>query len=157
MTTAKTFAYSVGAEVLGIDTLEAIAAHAPAEVQLLSVAVDAQRGQVMAGLFRRAPDGWLVALEPSQLLDAKAWLAGLAPGTPVAGPVLRKLGKLASHESGHVALLPPELWGPTAAAVGRLAARDYARGRRGDVWSLAPHYSRPSAAEEKWMVRRKEG
>jgi hypothetical protein len=30
-----------------------------------------------------------------------------------------------------------------------LAARDYAQGRRDDLWQLLPHYSRQSAAEEK--------
>jgi len=154
VTTAKTFAYSVGAEVLGIDTLEAIAARAPAEVHCLWTAVDAQRGQVVASLFRRGPDGWFVAATPAQLLDAKAWLAGLAPETLVTGPVLRKL---AERVPKHVTLLPSEFWGPTAATVGLLAARDYARGRRGDVWSLVPHYSRPSAAEEKWATRPKQG
>jgi len=38
--------------------------------------------------------------------------------------------------------------------VARVAARDYAAGRRDDVWKLVPRYSRRSAAEEK--LERKE-
>ncbi|MEN6494390.1 MAG: tRNA (adenosine(37)-N6)-threonylcarbamoyltransferase complex dimerization subunit type 1 TsaB [Thermoguttaceae bacterium] len=151
VTTAKAFAYSVGAEVMGIDTLEVIAGRAPAEVQTLATAVDAQRGQIIAGLFQRGADGWFETVGTSQLLDAKAWLANLAPGTPVTGPALRKLG---GRIPSHVTVLPPELWGPTAASVGQLAAHYYGLGRRGDLWSLSPHYSRPSAAEEKWATRR---
>jgi tRNA threonylcarbamoyladenosine biosynthesis protein TsaB len=151
VTTAKTFAYSVGAEVLGIDTLEAIAARAPTEQQALAAAVDAQRGQVVAGLFRKGADGWWEATAPAQLLDVKTWLANLPSGTAVTGPVLRKL---ADRIPAHVFLIPSEFWPPTASVVGRLAARDYARGRRDDIWSLAPHYSRLSAAEEKWASRR---
>lgn len=154
VTTAKTFAYSVGAEVLGINTLEVIAVRAPAEAQVLTAAVDAQRGQVVACLFHRGEGDWWKAVEPPQLLDAKTWLESLASGTVVTGPVLRKL---ADRVPAHVAVLPHEFWVPTAAAVGLLAARDYAHGKRDDVWSLAPHYSRPSAAEEKWTARCKEG
>ena len=54
--TAKVFAYAAGAEVLGIGTLEAIAAAAPEGVAAVSVAVDAQRGDVVAQPFRRASD-----------------------------------------------------------------------------------------------------
>ena len=55
--TAKVFAYSVGAEVLGIGTLETIAAATPDEVEAVSVAVDAQRGDVIAQPFRRGAEG----------------------------------------------------------------------------------------------------
>ena len=46
-------------------------------------------------------------------------------------------------------------WHPTAAHVARLAYRDYLAGHRDDLWNLLPHYSRPSAAEEKWGRRAK--
>jgi tRNA threonylcarbamoyladenosine biosynthesis protein TsaB len=146
VTAAKTFAYAVGAEVLGLDTLEVIAAAAPAEIARVSVAVDAQRGQVVAGDFARASDGWMHAIGPARLLDVEAWWAGLPHGSLVAGPVLRSL--VAGLPAGLVAL-DPKYWFPRAAAAGRLAARLFAAGRRDDLWSLVPRYWRPSAAEEK--------
>ena len=154
VTAAKVFAYAARADVLGIDTLEAIAAGVPAEIGLLSTAVDAQRGDVAAGLFRRGPDGWFAPAGPQELLPAPEWLARLSPGTAVAGPVLQKLAGLVP---AGLVIVDARCWAPTAAAVARLADRDYARGRRDDPWTLLPRYCRPSAAEEKFDARENPG
>jgi len=144
--TAKTFAYSVGAEVLGIDTLETISAAAPAEIDDLAVAVDAQRGQVVAGRFTRQEDGWLRPTADAELVDADAWLESLPGGTIVSGPIIRRL---IDRLPKGVTTIERELWHPRAAMVARLAHRDYEGGRRDDLWQLLPRYSRLSAAEEK--------
>jgi len=147
VTMAKVLAYSVKADVLGVDTLEAIAAGCPAEIDHLVVAMDAQRGQVVAGTFRRGQDGWFSACEPWQLADLEAWLAALPPGTAVAGPVLQRVPHTLPEG---LRVLDSQCWFPKASWVGRLAARRYAAGERGDVWSLVPRYYRRSAAEERW-------
>jgi len=153
VTTAKVFAYVAGADILGVATLETIAAGAPGHVTSLWAAVDAQRGEVVAGSFQRDPDGWFRPSSPARLVEIDAWLAGLSAGTVITGPVLRKLsGRVPSQ----VTPLAPEFWSAKAAAVARLAARDYAAGRRDDPWTLVPRYCRRSAAEEKWE-RRKTG
>ena len=59
VTAAKTFAYAAQADVLGLDTLEVIAAGVPEDIDLISTAVDAQRGDVVAALFTRGDDGLL--------------------------------------------------------------------------------------------------
>ena len=148
--TAKVFAYAVGAHVLGISTLEAIAAAAPEGVEAVSVAVDAQRGDVVAQAFRRGAEGWLEAAGDRLLLPLDQWLAGLPPGYAVSGPVLKKWTDPLPEG---VTMLDRELWHPTAANVARLAHRDYLAGRRDDIWNLLPLYSRPSAAEEKWAKK----
>jgi tRNA threonylcarbamoyladenosine biosynthesis protein TsaB len=153
VTAAKTFAYATGAEVLGLDTLEVIAAAAPPEVARLSVAVDAQRGEVVAGDFVRASDGCLRPSKSEQLLDVEKWWAGLPPGTLVTGPVLRQI---ISRLPAHLVAMQSQYWFPKAVAAGRLAARHYAAGRRDDLWTLVPRYSRPSAAEEKEVKSKKE-
>lgn len=150
ITTAKAFAYSVGADILGVDTLEVIAAGASAEVQRLSVAVDAQRGQVVARTFQRGQDGWFQPAGSAALVDIDQWLDSLAPGVCLTGPVLQKM---ADRVPGHLTMLDARYWAPSAAAVARLASRLHAAGRRDDVWSLVPRYSRRSAAEEKWDQR----
>jgi tRNA threonylcarbamoyladenosine biosynthesis protein TsaB len=152
VTTAKSLAYSVGADILGVDTLDVVAARAPRSVQILSVAVDAQRAEVVAQTFERGQDGWLRPTGLAGLVDVDAWLGSLAPGTCVSGPVLRKL---ADRVPDRATVLDPQYWAPSAAAVARLAVRDYDAGRRDDVWSLVPRYSRRSAAEEKWQKRRR--
>ncbi len=148
---AKVFAYAVGAEVLGINTLEAVAAAAMdddiADIAELSVVMDAQRGDVVAQSFVRRADGWVEPLGPQELIPADAWLARLAPGSILSGP---GLGTLVDRLPSGVRALAPGFWPPTAAAVGRLACRYYSEGRRDDLWKLVPRYCRRSAAEEKW-------
>jgi tRNA threonylcarbamoyladenosine biosynthesis protein TsaB len=146
VTAAKAFAYAVGAEVLGLDTLEVLAAAAPPEVSRLSAAIDAQRGEVAAADFARTSDGPMALATPARLLPIESWWSSLPPGALVTGPVLRQLiDRLPSH----LTAMSPDFWLPKASAAGRLAARLYAAGHRDDLWSLAPHYSRPSAAEER--------
>jgi hypothetical protein len=115
--------------------------------------MDAQRGEVVAASFVRGEQGWLVPEGPARLLEFTAWLDCLPAGTHVASPLLRRLsGQLPPH------LVPvdPRFWSPTAASVGRVAARRYAAGEREDLWTLVPRYCRPSAAEEKWARRERE-
>ncbi|HIQ20705.1 MAG TPA: tRNA (adenosine(37)-N6)-threonylcarbamoyltransferase complex dimerization subunit type 1 TsaB [Planctomycetes bacterium] len=150
LTAAKTFAYATGATLLGVDTLEAVAARAPQPVESLWVSVDAQRNQVVAGQFRRDQAGWMRPTGPARLVDADQWVRELPPKTVLSGPAMRLLRK---GLPPHLRPLEPGLWAPTAASVGQLAARDYGEGRRDDLWSLVPVYSRPSAAEEKWRAR----
>jgi tRNA threonylcarbamoyladenosine biosynthesis protein TsaB len=150
--TAKIFAYAMRAEILGLDTLQSIAMAAPDEIGELSVAMDAQRGDVVARSFRRGTDGWFHPSGPQRLVSADAWLAGLPSGSMVSGPVLKKLiGRLPPG----VQALDPKCWDPRAGNVARLAAHLYAAGRRDDLWGLVPRYSRRSAAEEKWESRGK--
>ena len=195
VTTAKMLAYLARAQVLGVDTLETIAAQAMGEggeggevtgdrlqvigerlqvtgdrlqvtgerlqvagerlqgtgEGLISAAVDAQRGDVVARLFQRSA-GRLWAVGDAKLLPAPQWLAELPPGTWVTGPVL---GKLAPQAPPQVSLVAAAHWRPTAATVGLLAARDFAAGRRDDPWRLLPIYSRRAAAEEKWEAQQK--
>ena len=79
VTAAKVFAYAVGAEVLGVNTLEAIAANCAgtAIATTMSVVIDAQRGEVVVQSFVRQPDGWFEPAGPEELVDADAWLARL--------------------------------------------------------------------------------
>jgi tRNA threonylcarbamoyladenosine biosynthesis protein TsaB len=150
VTTAKVFAYAVGADILGIDTLEAIAAAAPEDVTKVSVVMDAQRGQLVARRYHRRSGGWFEPAETEKLIDIETWLEQLTPEIAVSGPVL---GKLADRLPADVRPVDPRYWPPRASRVARLAARDYALGRRDDLWKLAPHYCRRSAAEEKLEVR----
>lgn len=146
VTTAKTFAYAVGAEVLGVNTLEAIAFAAPAESSPLHVVMDAQRGELFAATFARDESGRLSFGTPTHIVAAETWLAALAPGEFVAGPALERLR---DRLPDGVVALPNELCTPRAAAVAGLAREQHAAGKRDDVYQLTPNYFRQSAAEEK--------
>jgi len=154
ITTAKVFAYAVGADILGINTMEVIAAAAPENTTMVSAAMDAQRGEVVAQSFARGSAGWFEPLGSQELIAAETWLTREVPADAVlSGPALLKL---ANRLPPGVNVLDQSCWRPRATQVGRLAARDHALGRRDDLWKLVPHYSRRSAAEEKWDARRVE-
>jgi tRNA threonylcarbamoyladenosine biosynthesis protein TsaB len=151
VTTAKVFAYAVGAEVLGIDTLETIAAAAPDDVTALQVVMDAQRGDVVARSFCRGDiSRRLEPVAPQELLPIDLWLQRLVAGSVVSGPGLSRL--LDRLPTGVVPLQPHQ-WAPRASQVARLAAQHYAAGRRDDLWRLAPIYVRRAAAEERWEAK----
>jgi tRNA threonylcarbamoyladenosine biosynthesis protein TsaB len=153
VTTAKIFAYAVGADILGIDTLETIAANFSSDVgasscpdsDSLQVILDAQRGEIVVGDFARSPDGWFRPVGPQRLLQIESWIKE-GKQSAVVGPILKKLQ---SKLPADIMILEERYWTPRAAQVARLAARDYAAGRRDDLWTLLPRYSRRSAAEEK--------
>jgi tRNA threonylcarbamoyladenosine biosynthesis protein TsaB len=151
VTTAKTYAYAAGAQVLGVDTLAVIAAQAPPPAQgaELWAVLDAQRQQLFAARFCSTGSGW-EPCEAASILDREQFLARLRPGMLVTGTGLERL----DHElPPGVLIVPRELWHPRAATVGELAWRDYQAGRRDDLWQLAPRYLRLSAAEEQQTKR----
>ena len=141
--TAKTLAYAIGADVVGVDTLDVIACQAPFEARPLWTVLDAGREQFFVARYsgkQPQPD------RPTQLVDAQSWLAELGAGDWLSGPAL---ARYASQIPSAVRLVDSAIWSPTAGAVGRLAWSQYAAGTRHDFWSLAPNYFRPSAAEER--------
>ncbi|HEV3341227.1 MAG TPA: tRNA (adenosine(37)-N6)-threonylcarbamoyltransferase complex dimerization subunit type 1 TsaB, partial [Pirellulales bacterium] len=147
VTTAKTFAYAVSAQVLAIDTSEVIAARVDAPAgQVIATAIDAQRGDVYAATFRRLGPFALEPVQPTKILPADQWIGGLSAGSVVSGPAVEKL---AARLPRTVRVASQDAWLPSAEAVARLAIVKYAAGQRDDVWRLVPHYLRPSAAEER--------
>lgn len=146
VTTAKTFAYAVGAELVAVDTLEVIGRQAPVDLTSLKVALDAGRGQVYAAAFQRLAEQPLASVQPSSIVDLAAWLASLAPGDAVTGPLITKLAK--QLPTG-VAVVDESHRTPTAAGVAGLAWEKYQAGQRDDPMQLVPLYLRLSAAEEK--------
>lgn len=146
---AKTLAYVVGTAILGIDSLEAVAANAPAEVLSVSAIADAQRGELFTADFARAtPGGPLVRNTPTRIESLTAWRARIEPGTFVIGPGLDSPRIRPSLPESIVAA-DAGLNRPTAAGLVGLAVLAWEQGRRDDLWTIEPHYLRRSAAEEK--------
>jgi tRNA threonylcarbamoyladenosine biosynthesis protein TsaB len=146
VTTAKTFAYAVRAEVVGVNTLEAIAAQTPPNVDRVAVVLDAQRQQVFAAEFARGSTADFECVRETAIVDNDVWLANLDPAVAVSGLGLEKLS---ARLPANIRVVASEYWTPRAATVGRLGWRTYQAGRRDDLWRLVPQYFRRSAAEEK--------
>jgi tRNA threonylcarbamoyladenosine biosynthesis protein TsaB len=170
VTTAKTLAYAVGADVVSVNTLDVVARQAPREGTILWTALDAHRSQFYVHRYVRPADGAWRRDDPTAeclLLDVDAWTKSVADsvahgncaslasmvGIMVSGPVLEK-PSLKFDPSPTLA--PRDTWNPRADTVAMLAAELHAAGRRDDLWQLAPYYGRLAAAEEKRIAQGKE-
>jgi tRNA threonylcarbamoyladenosine biosynthesis protein TsaB len=152
VTTAKTFAYAVGAEVLGVDTLEVIAKQSVAAMpreqrseSRIDAVIDAQRKELFLGSFID-DSRELKRLAENRIVSVEQWLAKLCPGTIVTGT---GIDRLLDRLPAGVFAADQSVREPRAVSVGRLAWAHYEGGRRNDLWKLAPKYLRASAAEEK--------
>lgn len=142
VTAAKTLAYAVGAEVIGVNALTVIAEQASVAAGSLWVVMDAQRQELFVAKFDKGQR----MLSDVRVLAQSQWRAELAPGDLVSGPALQKIQASLPKD---VRCIESSLWNPQAATVGQLAWRDYQAGRHDDLWKLLPQYCRQSAAEEK--------
>jgi len=149
ITAAKALAYAVGAEVIGVNTLKAIASQVPSECLDVWAVMDAQRNQLFAARYRRNGDDCEVDVQP-HIVDSASWLQSLAPEATVTGSALAKLRDQLPAET---TLVDDRCWTPQAATVGRVGYLEFRSGKRDDLWALAPEYFRKSAAEEKFDAK----
>jgi tRNA threonylcarbamoyladenosine biosynthesis protein TsaB len=153
VTAAKTLVYATGAQLLGLDSLQAVARNAPPEALRISVIGDAQRGDLyVADLLRPTVGAPPVALAETHIEPLAAWIDRLEPGTFVLGPALDspaiRAAILARFPTVEAARNSPR-GGPLL----EMALEAWADGRREDPWLLEPRYLRRSAAEDQWNVR----
>jgi tRNA threonylcarbamoyladenosine biosynthesis protein TsaB len=149
VTTAKTLAYALSADLVAVDTLDVLARAVPADLAAggprLHAVLDAHRSQLFAGRYHADSGIWRVD-GPWHLPTVDDWIAALAPGDLVTGPIV---GRLAPRLPAGVRLVDERIWAPDAANVAQIAAELHAAGRRDDLWKLVPNYGRLAAAEEK--------
>jgi tRNA threonylcarbamoyladenosine biosynthesis protein TsaB len=150
VTAAKTLAYAGGAQILALDSLQAIGRNAPVDALRVSVIADAQRGEIyVAELCRSAPDAALVPRGETHIEPIADWLARLEPDAFVLGPALESPRILAILPEGLAAPAAMRNY-PDAACLMDLARDVWTTGRRDDPWLLEPRYLRRSAAEVQW-------
>jgi hypothetical protein len=107
--------------------------------------MDAQRKELSLARYVCTESG-LQRQDENCIITVEKWLAELAPGTIVTG---QGLAKLEGGLPPHAIVVESTKWEPQATTIGRLALAEHRRGRRDDLWKLAPAYLRVSAAEEK--------
>lgn len=160
--TAKALAYSNQCEVIGVNTLEAIAAQTaemlapdsdPTLPSRICPVVNAQRQQVFAGCYlttgRLTDQDWTINQStPNRILNHETWLNQIQPGDVLTGPGLSAVFNEQIEENSDLVVAPENCWSLTANAVGKLAWRQFEAGKRDSMWKLEPFYFRPSAAEE---------
>ena len=141
VTTAKTLAYALGADVIGVNTLAVLASQVQHNGAVESV-MDAQRNEVFRQRFQ-VRDGVAIACDDITIKDDLQWQQEIEDNVVVTGPVLQKLEPQFARDI-HTA--PTTQWIPRAATVARLAEN---LEPAGSPFELNPIYYRKSAAEEK--------
>jgi tRNA threonylcarbamoyladenosine biosynthesis protein TsaB len=143
VTAAKTLAFAIGAQLVGVHTLAALAASVPNRTGRVWAILDAQRQELFAASF----DGQERTTEPvTRILGIDSWLSLLREGDSVVGPPLAQLN---SRLPTGVSAIDPSLWQPQASVVGQLGYKAFQAGELVDPIQLVPNYYRKSAAEEK--------
>lgn len=145
VTTAKTFAYASGAQLVALNTLRALVEQLPPEVTDACAVMNAQRKQVFAARYRRVPGHPWTVSAPCRIVDQHAVGELLSPHTVLTGPALARWSaqSLAGQPRAELAC-----WTPRASTVGHLGLRMYRAGQRDSVLGLQPRYYRRSYAEE---------
>ena len=148
VTAAKVFAYTLGTKIIALDTFQTVAAALPMHAGMISVGVDAQRGDVVAALLRQTRPGHAEMVKKPEMMNVNDWWKHAEEHENVlfAGPALERWG---TQTPAGLILADEADWFPKAAAAGRLATERITTKQFDDVWALSPIYSRMSAAEER--------
>ncbi len=142
--TAKGLALALARPIVGVVSLRAIAAGAPAE--RVAVLADAHKGEVFVAAYRRTADGLVTELAPDHLppADAARRLSE-RPGIARCGSGLRRYPDAFAGLDGDA--LPPVFDAPRAALVAALGEARFTQSGPDDLALLEPLYVRPSDAK----------
>jgi tRNA threonylcarbamoyladenosine biosynthesis protein TsaB len=147
ITAAKTIAFATGAKLVGTSTLDVLAVQAgPLAGGRIWAVIDAQRGDVFAGCYTPEDRTTIGEADRTQLLAGESWVANLATGDCIVGPVAERY---ADRLPTGIHLAGPQQCLPRARTVATLGYELIGRGFDADPFRLVPRYHRMSAAEEK--------
>ena len=143
VTAAKSLAFAVNAQLVGVHTLAALAVNVPHQAGRLWAIMDAQRQELFVAAF----DGNNVFDAPvTRIVGIDSWLTQLRSGDSVVGP---PLAQLAERLPAGVSAVDSKHWQPQAGVAGRLGYASFKAGHTVNAMQLVPNYYRKSAAEEK--------
>ncbi|MEM9943972.1 MAG: tRNA (adenosine(37)-N6)-threonylcarbamoyltransferase complex dimerization subunit type 1 TsaB [Planctomycetota bacterium] len=148
--TAKMIAFSNGANVIAVNTLEALAwricQSKPDRDLVIRAVINAQRGQVFSATFDWK-NGELKRQRPDNVLDRDSLIASCNANDFVVGNGIGAL-KLADEVLKRVTLVDENLWETDAKLIGQIGIEKAEKGVISDLWKLQPLYFKPSSAEE---------
>jgi tRNA threonylcarbamoyladenosine biosynthesis protein TsaB len=155
LTTVKAWAEVYGKTIAAVSRLEAIGEQAAGGPKFLAAFVDARRGQVFGGVFRRegsgsASVGEEMVIAPGKFVEAAAELSGgekISWVSTDATPVLVEPAWKEREKNGEkVEQVSPTL----APVIGRIGTRLLREGKATDALRLDANYVRRSDAEIFW-------
>ena len=140
---AKTFAWLNNAQLVAVDSLQAIAQQVPSDIETVTAISDAQRGEVFAGSYRW--DAATGCRQPTNAVHVST-IEALSTESPLVGPTLLK-ARTALQDQHQ--LLDDAYCLPRASTVARIGFDLLRRGQLSVPETLEPVYIRLSYAEEK--------
>lgn len=150
LATARGLALATGRPAAGFCALDLLAEQAPGAAAAACALIDAGRGEIYAGIYRRVDGGWQRSgdwrlLRPEALVEAAGAIVYLGPGSDAVRSLVEAAG-------GRIA--PHDPW--LAAQAARRLARALRAGEPPDPGTLRPLYIRPSEAERtgRWRTTR---
>ncbi len=151
ITIARALQQAIGCQLVGVPTVDVLAANAPPEVEHLAVIMDAKRGQIYAAGYQRdvkstelrRTSGPLLTTPADFLAQAPRPLHILGEGIDYHRPVIA-----AAH--GVIIELDKSLWQPRAVMVHQIGLALARAGVFTPLNDLLPIYLRKAEAEEVW-------
>ena len=144
ITTAKSFAYAVGAKLIGVNTLAALAEPHNTAASPIWSAIDAQRSEVFVAKIDDPYSNEVV----NQRFSVESFIESLPEGATVVSPMAERLISLAKSAGKSIQVVSAE---PKGDAVARIGSRHWIAGNESDLFGLKPDYCRLSAAEENYQ------
>ena len=169
VTTAKALAYTLGAHLVAVPTVEAIALNVSAPApqinetdnsEHLAVCLNMKRDSLYVGLFERDPNPnnprWVLSQPPAvwtldQLLDTAPQPLAIV-GDPLPPRLLDTPAPPIPPTDG-ITLLDTSLAIPRSESVWQIGQAMASQGQYTDPFKLSPIYARPPEAEELWNQR----
>jgi tRNA threonylcarbamoyladenosine biosynthesis protein TsaB len=140
LATAKGLCLGLHKPILGVVSLDAMAEAARGKGDSLCPLLDAKWDQLYGAIFTAEGRSEIFSEKPEECVHK------IPSGTTIFGTALEKYAELFRNYP----TLGSEFAYPKPSEIGRIAARDYAAGRRDDISSLVPLYLRPTDAEIKF-------
>ncbi len=151
VSTVKGMAMAAGKPVVGISSLEALAANIALPVSMnICPMLDAQRGQVYTALYKMDDEFLPLRLGEEKVADVESFLKELKGKTIFLGSGAIKYAQIIKNTLADMSILAPEQHCHNrAGVVGLLGIKIFREGKASDPLRLAPNYLRPSEAERK--------
>ena len=155
---AKAIAYALSIPLVGVPTLEVLAAAFPSPGAVVAPLIDAQKGNAYFALYRFTEQGLIcekeVAVASPQ--EIAATVAEINSSVMIAGDFARKLVAKGLELPKNATLAPITHIMPRAALVAERAIHRLENGEGKSPMELEPIYVRRSEAEVLWEKRHKE-
>jgi len=144
LATAKGLALALSCPLVGVSTLEVLAAQFPFHPHPIGVIMDARRREVFFGLYR-CPEETPQPLAGPERLPLEALPSRLTPPLLLTGPALNAYQDFLKQAlAPGIQWAPPEMRHPRAATVARLGRARLLQGLTVPPARLSPNYLRPA-------------